>query len=132
MKRVPWLLFTVDAEELVPTKRALMDFLANLPMSQRALAKELGVSHVTVGRWVAGKTLPSLVTLRQVVRVVKRRVAELQEQTEWIDQFLNALEDGSTVAFKDRQRFRAARARAHALLEARSPKRALKKDAKRR
>lgn len=53
--------------------RRIQQQRAELGLSQRAMAQDLGVTHATIGQWERGESLPELERLIEVVRLLATR-----------------------------------------------------------
>lgn len=55
----------------------LKDMMRKRDISGRKLAREIGVSHSTISRYMDGKLIPSSVTLFNIANVLECRITDL-------------------------------------------------------
>ena|SRR2546426_7384423 len=92
MTRFPWWYISVRPEDHRTLGVMIKTLIGNLPMSQRELAAALKVDESTVSRWAAGRNVPSLEEMRDIVRLSQARIIEMQTHVNRASEFVEAAE----------------------------------------
>ena len=93
-------------------RRLLLQEMADKGLSQRELGRELGVSHVQIGRWMRGEDIPSAESQIKLARLfglpetpfsqlMRGRIGERQLLVEQITEYLRPLSGHELEAVRD-------------------------------
>lgn len=113
-----WWARNINIEDWGNLETVLSEFFSDLPMTQGALAEQLGVDQTAVSRWAKGRTKPTRDEFVQSVELVDQRVKELVKRVEEARRLVEVIQSMRESNWGKWKNYGEARRELHELLEA--------------